>query len=154
MYCPNCGKEIPDGSKFCPYCGTKVEQGEIVYKGKGNLSSSSFILNILMQIMAGLLVLISIAILIESFVISGRIRNFVSTSQIMAFANELGAPPEVLQNPIFLQILKPIQNAASGISRFLTLNGLIIFVTLCLIGLIAFAVVSINKRLDKIKSGV
>ena len=24
MYCPNCGKEIPDGSKFCPYCGTKI----------------------------------------------------------------------------------------------------------------------------------
>jgi len=24
MYCPNCGKEIPDGSKFCPYCGAKL----------------------------------------------------------------------------------------------------------------------------------
>jgi uncharacterized membrane protein YvbJ len=21
MFCPNCGKQIPDGSKFCPYCG-------------------------------------------------------------------------------------------------------------------------------------
>jgi uncharacterized membrane protein YvbJ len=24
MFCPNCGKEIPDGSKFCPYCGIKI----------------------------------------------------------------------------------------------------------------------------------
>jgi TM2 domain-containing membrane protein YozV len=25
MFCPNCGKEIPDGSKFCPYCGASLE---------------------------------------------------------------------------------------------------------------------------------
>lgn len=25
MYCPNCGKEIADESKFCPYCGTRIE---------------------------------------------------------------------------------------------------------------------------------
>jgi uncharacterized membrane protein YvbJ len=25
MFCPNCGKQIPDGSKFCPYCGEKIE---------------------------------------------------------------------------------------------------------------------------------
>jgi len=25
MICPNCGKQIPDGSKFCPYCGAKIE---------------------------------------------------------------------------------------------------------------------------------
>jgi len=24
MFCPNCGKQIPDGSKFCPYCGAKL----------------------------------------------------------------------------------------------------------------------------------
>jgi len=24
MFCPNCGKEIPDGSKFCQYCGAKL----------------------------------------------------------------------------------------------------------------------------------
>jgi len=152
MFCPNCGKEIPDETKFCPYCGVKVERGEVVYKGKGNLSSSSFILNIFMQIMAGLLVLISIVILIESLVISGRIRNFVSTPQIMTFAGNLGATSTDLQNPIFFQILEVIQNASSGISRFLTLFGLIIFVTLCSIGFIAFAVVSINKTLNKIKS--
>ena len=25
MYCPNCGKEIIDGSKFCSLCGKKIE---------------------------------------------------------------------------------------------------------------------------------
>ena len=24
MLCPNCGKEVPDRSKFCPYCGTEI----------------------------------------------------------------------------------------------------------------------------------
>lgn len=24
MFCPKCGKEIPDNATFCPYCGTKV----------------------------------------------------------------------------------------------------------------------------------
>jgi len=28
MFCPNCGKQIPDGSKFCPYCGEKIETVE------------------------------------------------------------------------------------------------------------------------------
>lgn len=34
MYCPNCGKEIEEGSKFCKYCGAKVEEGEIEVKKK------------------------------------------------------------------------------------------------------------------------
>jgi uncharacterized membrane protein YvbJ len=24
MFCPNCGKQIPDDSKFCPYCGYQI----------------------------------------------------------------------------------------------------------------------------------
>jgi len=24
MFCPNCGKQIPNGSKFCPYCGAPI----------------------------------------------------------------------------------------------------------------------------------
>lgn len=26
MYCPSCGKEIEDGSKFCPLCGATIQQ--------------------------------------------------------------------------------------------------------------------------------
>lgn len=28
MFCPNCGKEIPDGTNFCPECGANTEKGE------------------------------------------------------------------------------------------------------------------------------
>ena len=27
MYCPNCGKEIPDDSTFCEFCGSRIEEG-------------------------------------------------------------------------------------------------------------------------------
>lgn len=27
MFCPNCGREIPDGTKFCPYCGGACSAG-------------------------------------------------------------------------------------------------------------------------------
>ena len=26
MFCPNCGKQINDNSKFCAYCGHKFEE--------------------------------------------------------------------------------------------------------------------------------
>ncbi|MGC8616925.1 MAG: zinc-ribbon domain-containing protein [Desulfurella sp.] len=28
MFCPNCGKEIDDSSKFCKYCGAKIETNQ------------------------------------------------------------------------------------------------------------------------------
>jgi len=30
MFCPKCGKELPDGSKFCPECGASTTGGETV----------------------------------------------------------------------------------------------------------------------------
>ena len=40
MFCPNCGKEIPDGSKFCPYCGANLE-GNVTSQSSPKESSSS-----------------------------------------------------------------------------------------------------------------
>jgi predicted amidophosphoribosyltransferase len=28
MFCPKCGKEIPDNVTFCPYCGAKVNSAD------------------------------------------------------------------------------------------------------------------------------
>ena len=33
MRCPNCGREIPDGSKFCPYCGFEIKEKKEEVKG-------------------------------------------------------------------------------------------------------------------------
>ena len=34
MYCPNCGKQIEEGSKFCRYCGLSVGKSEIETRQK------------------------------------------------------------------------------------------------------------------------
>jgi len=34
MFCPNCGKEIPDGSTFCFYCGAKITNEKKERNGK------------------------------------------------------------------------------------------------------------------------
>jgi hypothetical protein len=36
MFCPKCGKEIPDGSVFCPNCGFKIQEN-VEAKGAGQL---------------------------------------------------------------------------------------------------------------------
>jgi TM2 domain-containing membrane protein YozV len=38
MFCPNCGRQIPDGSKFCPYCGASLEGESGVSQIQGVLS--------------------------------------------------------------------------------------------------------------------
>jgi len=40
MICQNCGKEIPDGSKFCPYCG--ANQFETLLKKQSSPSDEYF----------------------------------------------------------------------------------------------------------------
>ncbi len=39
-FCPNCGKELPDGVKFCPYCGYKLtkESDEITKEKSKNMT--------------------------------------------------------------------------------------------------------------------
>jgi len=49
MFCPNCGKEIPDGSKFCPYCGAKIGIVEGI-PGRGQLVKKKSALLILIPI--------------------------------------------------------------------------------------------------------
>lgn len=39
MFCQNCGKEIPIGTKFCPNCGAKIEQSDSIESEKKSLES-------------------------------------------------------------------------------------------------------------------
>ena len=57
MFCPNCGRQIPDGSKFCPYCGAKLEgRIENIPKSKSSRSIAKIIIPIILVIviLAGL----------------------------------------------------------------------------------------------------
>lgn len=44
MFCTNCGKEIPDESKFCKFCGTKTKEKKIqTQENKLNVADSKLI---------------------------------------------------------------------------------------------------------------
>ena len=50
MFCPNCGKQIPNGSKFCPYCGVKIttiEEQKPLKKKKRKISLSIILIPII-----------------------------------------------------------------------------------------------------------
>ena len=40
MFCPYCGKQIPDGSKFCPMCGSPIDESDI-NSGEGMVVNSA-----------------------------------------------------------------------------------------------------------------
>jgi len=57
MFCPNCGRQIPDGSKFCPYCGASLEgKGINIPKSKSSKSIAKIVIPIILVIviLAGL----------------------------------------------------------------------------------------------------
>lgn len=39
MFCPNCGKDIPDSAKFCKYCGTQLNKNNESEKKEDNKAS-------------------------------------------------------------------------------------------------------------------
>ena len=41
MYCKNCGKPIPDNTKFCPYCGTQFSSAESFSKAANDMFNST-----------------------------------------------------------------------------------------------------------------
>ena len=51
MFCPNCGRQIPDGSKFCPYCGASLEGKAVnIPKSKSSRSIAKIIIPIVLVI--------------------------------------------------------------------------------------------------------
>jgi len=57
MFCPNCGKEVKEGTKFCPYCGKSFPQFQREEKSKHrrNLKLIIIPVAILLLISAGVL---------------------------------------------------------------------------------------------------
>ena len=41
MYCPKCGEEIKDGSKFCKHCGSQIKQKNAVNNAASNNVNTS-----------------------------------------------------------------------------------------------------------------
>ncbi len=47
MYCPSCGKLVPDINLYCPHCGTKLSKTVLVAKTMSGLAIASLVLGIL-----------------------------------------------------------------------------------------------------------
>jgi len=141
MFCPNCGRQIPDGSKFCPYCGASLE-GNVTSQSSPK-GSSSF-LDVLISITAIVSLIFSIVILIGALSVNSRMSFLVNS--IISQISSTGAD---MSDPTSQMVIQYVRNGISGVGRFITYTGIVIFLILTLISLIAFAVVSINRKLNK-----
>lgn len=142
MHCPNCGAEVREDAQFCPNCGAKLTGVQVASQSPSK-GSSSF-LDILVLITAGVSFVFSIIILAGALSVNSRMNSFVNS--IISQINSMGAD---MSDPTSAMVIQYVRNAISGIGRFITFTGVLIFLILVLISLIAFAVVSINRKLNK-----
>jgi hypothetical protein len=75
MYCPKCGKEIADGSKFCEVCGASFNNGDIDAKNVLLKFAESQLTTLLIGIIS---VVMSVPVLIQG--ISGIAGSLFSSS--------------------------------------------------------------------------
>lgn len=65
MYCHNCGKELPDGSKFCPDCGAAQAAAPKMNSAPARPAAPTVTLNSrTLLIVAGAVILVLLAVLI------------------------------------------------------------------------------------------
>ena len=50
MFCPNCGKEVKEGTKFCPYCGKSLETNELKLSKRSSKKPLSIIIPLILII--------------------------------------------------------------------------------------------------------
>lgn len=62
MYCPNCGKELPEGSKFCPECGRSTAPAETPPPAKPDLTVTLNSKTLL--VIAGVVIVVLLAVLL------------------------------------------------------------------------------------------
>jgi predicted nucleic acid-binding Zn ribbon protein len=143
MHCPNCGAEVRDDAKFCPNCGAKLSGVKV--NNQLPQSGTSLFLDIAVLITAGVSFIFSIIILIGSLSVNSRMNSFVNS--IISQINSMGAD---MSDPTSTMVIQYVRNGISGIGRFITFTGILIFLILALISLIAFAVISINRKVSKL----
>jgi len=151
MHCPNCGVEVPEDVQFCPNCGAKLE---VMKGGKANVSvrtssSTSSIVYVIASLVAGALTIFSVIILVGFISLSSRLNSLLNT--VLVSLNAFGADT---YDPTVNQIIQYAKNAISGIGRTATLMSILIFLTLFLLALVAFLIVSINRKVDRISNEI
>ncbi|MGC8789859.1 MAG: hypothetical protein ACP5QM_08140, partial [Caldisericum sp.] len=77
--------------------------------------------------------------------VNSRMNSFVNS--IISQINSMGAD---MSDPTSTMVIQYVRNGISGIGRFITFTGILIFLILALISLIAFAVISINRKVSKL----
>ncbi len=152
MYCPNCGKEIPEGYRFCPECGYNVTMGSISTEVYTPQTKTNSFINILSIVMGTMLIIFSILILIGSIMIKFRLQNSISQLfspyGILANLTSLGID---VNDPTFNYIVNNISNSINNFSNYLILIGFLIFLVLFLMGIYSYILNSINRKVNEIK---
>jgi len=45
MFCPNCGKQIPDNANFCEFCGARLNNNNNLVNNENNIYNHSYYKN-------------------------------------------------------------------------------------------------------------
>ena len=147
MHCPSYGAEVREDAQFCPNCGAKLSGVKV--NNQLPSSGTSLFLDIAVLITAGVSFIFSIIILIGTLVVNGRMNSFINSIISQISSSSWGAD---IYDPTFNQVVQYVRNAVSGIGRFITFTGILIFLLLVLISLIAFAVVSVNRKISRMSN--
>jgi len=147
MHCPSCGAEVREDAQFCPNCGAKLSGVKV--NNQLPSSGTSLFLDIAVLITAGVSFIFSIIILIGTLGVNGRMNSFINSIISQISSSSWGAD---IYDPTFNQVVQYVRNAVSGIGRFITFTGILIFLLLVLISLIAFAVVSVNRKISRMSN--
>ena len=51
MFCPSCGREVEEGSKFCPYCGKSLETSELKQSKRASKKPLTIIIPLILVIL-------------------------------------------------------------------------------------------------------
>lgn len=72
-YCPECGREVPEGVDFCPHCGTRLREPEVRYRRpRGGFP----ITQIASIFVGGIIIIASLGVLVGGIALTGVQREF------------------------------------------------------------------------------